>query len=123
MVEKVPAEMLKAKYKKFEELRAELAKLAQAKATSLRSLEETRTVLEEIKTLPDDTKLFKLVGFVLVPVTKKDLVEELEKRVKDLEARISKLEKLEEEHRQELDRLLGEIQKLASGQGGAALGG
>jgi prefoldin beta subunit len=125
VVEKAPSEVLQAKYRKLEEVRAELVKVQQAKATALRQLEETRAVLEEIRQLEDETQLYKLVGFVLVPTSKANLVKELEERSGDLEARIKKLEKMENDLQQELERLVKEIQSLAQGlrSGGPAIGG
>ena len=97
MVEKAPAEVLRAKYRKFEELRAQLNKILQAEATAARSLEEAKAVLEEVKKLPDDTELYKQVGFVLVPVKKEELVKELESKIEELEALRAKYEKMRKE--------------------------
>ncbi|MCE4627679.1 MAG: prefoldin subunit [Desulfurococcales archaeon] len=123
MVEKAPAEVLRAKYKKFEELRAQLNKILQAEATTARSLEEAKTVLEEVKKLPDDTELYKQVGFVLVPVKKEELVKELEAKIEELEALRAKYEKMRKEIEEDLNRLMEEIRKLAQSQGGSVLGG
>jgi prefoldin beta subunit len=78
-----------------------------------------------VKSLDDSTQLYKMVGFVLVPTSKGDLTKELEEKAGDLEARIKKLEKLEADLQQELERLVREIQGLAQGlrSGGPAVGG
>ena len=122
MVERIPREKYAAKIEKFQKLRADLANLAQSKAAIARSLEEAKVVLDSLKELPDETELYKLEGFVLIPVTKAKLVKELEDRITELEARLAKLEKLEESYRKELERLMEELQALSS-PGEKAVGG
>ncbi len=124
VVEKASAEVLQAKIEKYEKVRVELTKLLQAKANTMRSLEEAKAVLSELDKLPDESQLYKLVGFVLVPVSKPNLKEELDKKIKDLEATIKKLEAMEKSLAEELERLAREIQSLSRGaMGGAGLGG
>ena len=127
MVEKGPQEVLEAKIQKLNSLLGELAKTREAIQLTMASLEEAKRVLREIEKLPDDAKLYKTVGFVLVPVDKQSLIKELNDKISELDLRLKKLTKIEESLSEEIRRLQLEIRSLAGSagkpEGGAPVGG
>ena len=127
MVEKGPQEVLEAKIQKLNSLLGELAKTREAIQLTMASLEEAKRVLREVEKLPDDAKLYKTVGFVLVPVDKQSLVKELNDKISELDLRLKKLTKIEESLSEEIRRLQLEIGSLAGSarkpEGGAPVGG
>ena len=123
MVEKLPSDLLQAKMRKYEELRMNLARILQSMAEAQRELEEAKLVVKELEKIPDDTELYKQVGFVLIPIKKEGLIKDLEDRIVNLEAKLGRLKKMKEDIEAELSRLAEEIKKIASGKGGVALGG
>ena len=127
MVEKGPQEVLEAKIQKLNSLLGELAKTREAIQLTMASLEEAKRVLREIEKLSDDAKLYKTVGFVLVPVDKQSLIKELNDKISELDLRLKKLTKIEESLSEEIRRLQLEIRSLAGSagkpEGGAPVGG
>ena len=123
VVEKVPSEIMQAKARKYEELRRQLASIIESRETVRRNIEELRFVLEEIKKLEGVEGLYKLVGFVLVPVKRDALERELEERIAELEAKAAKLAKMEASIREELERIVLELKKYVEAQGGGPVAG
>ncbi|MDP8002666.1 MAG: prefoldin subunit, partial [Caldisphaera sp.] len=64
MVEKIPPEA-EAKYNKYLQLRDTYNVIVQERMNAESSLGEIEKVLEKLKSLTDDTELFKMTGFVL----------------------------------------------------------
>jgi len=119
MVEKVPPEV-EAKYAKLVRLREALAAVAQERA-SLEALQsEIETVLSEVQSLPDDTRLYKMVGNILVEKSKDEVVKELTERKEDVELRLKALKSQEEALKRDIEKLTAELQRLLGGVGGGA---
>ena len=117
MVERLPPEV-EAKYTKYLKLRETLATVVREKAVIEANLAEVESVLRAVNELPDDTSLFKMLGYVVVKTTKDNVVKELEEKKEDLEIKLKVLKEQEESLRRELERLEAEIKKLLSGAGG-----
>jgi prefoldin beta subunit len=121
MVEKVPPEV-EAKYNKLLRLRETLAAIAQERA-SLEALQsEIEAVLSEIQSLPEDVRLYKMVGNILVEKSKEDVVKELSERKEDVELRLKALRSQEEALKKDIEKLTAELQRMLSGTAGAGAG-
>ncbi len=119
MVEKVPPEV-EAKYAKLVKLRETLAAIAQERASLEALAAEIESVLEEVNKLPDDAKLYKMVGNIMVEKKKDEVVKELSDRKEDIEIRLKALKSQEEALKKDVERLTSEIQKLLGGGAGSA---
>ncbi|WP_460124552.1 prefoldin subunit beta [Stetteria hydrogenophila] len=122
-MERVPPEV-QVKLEKLAQARNNLASVLQQKSSYealLRELEETISVVEGLK---DDALLFKMVGGVLVKVSRDELLNELKERKTAAEIRLKKLEAFEKKFREEVERLEKEIQSMVSrlGKEGASAG-
>ncbi len=76
---------------------------------------EVKNALEELQKAPDDARVYKAVGPVLVQSDKKKLVEELMERRELTETRLKLLEKQEQRTRTQLEELQKEMQAALSG--------
>ncbi|MEB3816491.1 MAG: prefoldin subunit beta [Desulfurococcales archaeon] len=122
MVEKVPPEV-EAKYAKLVRLRETLAAVAQERA-SLEALQsELETVLEEVKGLPENARLYKMVGGILLEKSRDEVLKELTERKEDVEIRLKALKSQEEALRKDIERLTKELQELLGrGRAGGTAG-
>jgi prefoldin beta subunit len=121
LVEKIPPEA-EAKYNKYLQLRDTYNVIVQERMNAESSLGEIEKVLEKLKSLTDDTELFKMTGFVLVKSKKEDLLKELEGKKEDLELRIKALKNQEAMVKDQIDRLTSELRQLLSGITGPSTG-
>ena len=72
-------------------------------------LNETLATLEEIEKSPEEP--YKLLGKILVKMSKKEVEEELHKKKKILETRLNKLEENEEKFNNEIKKIRDELLK------------
>ncbi len=121
MVERIPPEA-QAKLGKLLEARNSLASVLQQKAAYEAMLKEVEETLSAVEGLPDDAILYKLVGGVLVKVTKAEVVSELREKREATEIKLKKLEALEKRLREDVERLERELQSLLAGVGGGSGG-
>jgi prefoldin beta subunit len=117
MVEKVPPEV-EAKYAKLVKLRETLAAIAQERASLEALAAEIDGVLEEVNKVPEDARLYKMVGNVLVEKKREEVIKELTERKEDIEIRLKALKSQEEALKKDIERLTAELQKLLGGGGG-----
>ncbi len=124
MVERLPPEV-QAKLEKLVQARNNLATVLQQKSSYEALLKEVEETLSVIESLPDDATLYKMVGGVLVKVSKEAILEELKEKKATTEVRLKKLEAFEKKFREEVERLEKEIQSMMSGvgKGGGASAG
>ncbi len=124
MVERLPPEV-QAKLEKLVQARNNLASVLQQKSSYEALLKEVEETLSVVESLPDDAVLYKMVGGVLVKVSKDAILEELKEKKATTEVRLKKLEAFEKKFREEVERLEKEIQSIMSGvgKGGGASAG
>jgi len=79
VVERVPPEA-QAKLEKLMEARNNLASVLQQKAAYEAMLREVNDTLSVVEGLPDDAVLYKMVGGILIKVSKADVVVELKEK-------------------------------------------
>lgn len=116
MVERLPPEV-QAKLEKLAQARNNLASVLQQKSSYEALLKEVEETLSIIENLPDDATLYKMVGGILVKVSKEAVVEELKEKKTTTEVKLKKLEAFEKKFREEVERLEREIQSIMSGVG------
>lgn len=116
MVERLPPEV-QAKLEKLAQARNNLASVLQQKSSYEALLKEVEETLSVIENLPDDATLYKMVGGILVKVSKEAVVEELKEKKTTTEVKLKKLEAFEKKFREEVERLEREIQSIMSGVG------
>jgi prefoldin beta subunit len=124
LVERLPPEV-QAKLEKLVQARNNLASVLQQKSSYEALLKEVEETLSVVESLPDDAVLYKMVGGVLVKVSKDAILEELKEKKATTEVRLKKLEAFEKKFREEVERLEKEIQSMMSGvgKGGGASAG
>lgn len=109
------------KYNKYVQLRDTYNAIVQQRLAAESSLSEVEKVLERLNSLSDNAEVYKMTGFVLVKTNKNDLIKELQERKEDLELKIKALKNQENLVKQELDKIVSELQGLL--QGAASKGG
>lgn len=116
MVERLPPEV-QAKLEKLVQARNNLASVLQQKSNYEALLKEVEETLSVVENLPEGAVLYKMVGGVLVKVSKEAILEELKEKKTATEVRLKKLEAFEKKFREEVERLEKEIQAMMSGVG------
>ncbi|WP_255191304.1 prefoldin subunit beta [Natronobeatus ordinarius] len=84
------------------------------------TLNESKTALEQLEEMDEDTQMYRQVGELLVETTYDEAEEDLEEKVDTLEIRLETLEKQEDRIQQQFERLQEDLEQLL---GGGAMGG
>ena len=84
------------------------------------TLNESKTALEQLEEMDEDTQMYRQVGELLVETTYEEAEEDLEEKVDTLEIRLETLEKQEDRIQQQFERLQEDLEELL---GGGAMGG
>lgn len=103
----IPAK-LQNDLKQFQRLQQELSMMGQQRLQMDLKLRETTRTLEEVRTLPEDSTIYRPIGGLLVKATgRKDVEDRLADEKETLEVRVKALER-QENH---LKERYGEMQK------------
>ena len=84
------------------------------------TLNESKTALEQLEEMDEDTQMYRQVGELLVETSYDEAEEDLEEKVDTLEIRLETLEKQEDRIQQQFERLQEDLEQLL---GGGAMGG
>ncbi len=84
------------------------------------TLNESKTALEQLEKIDEDTQMYRQVGELLVETTYDEAEDDLEEKVDSLEIRLETLEKQEDRIQQQFERLQEDLEELL---GGGAMGG
>jgi len=120
-IEKVPP-AVQAKLKKLMEYQQIRARLAREKSILEGTKQELEALIKELEAMGDDAELYRARGIVFVKVDKKSLLEELKKKVEDIELKLLALKEQEKKITQEIEKLAKELESFGGG-GGAPVGG
>jgi len=120
-IEKVPP-AVQAKLKKLMEYQQIRARLAREKSILEGTKQELEALIKELEAMGDDAELYRARGIVFVKVDKKTLLEELKKKVEDIELKLLALKEQEKKITQEIEKLAKELEAFGGG-GGAPVGG
>jgi len=120
-IEKVPPS-IQAKFQKLIEYQELRARLARERSILESTKAELESLIKELEAMEDDVELYRARGIVLVKVDKKALLEELKKKVEDLELKLIAIKEQEKKIVQEIEKLAKELEAFRGG-GGAPVGG
>jgi len=120
-IEKVPP-AVQAKLKKLMEYQQIRARLAREKSILEGTKQELEALIKELEAMEDDVELYRARGIVFVKVDKKTLLEELKKKVEDIELKLLALKEQEKKITQEIEKLAKELESFGGG-GAAPVGG
>ncbi|MBU3905100.1 MAG: prefoldin subunit beta [Nanoarchaeota archaeon] len=99
-------------FMKMQEMQQQMQQINYQKETLRFQKIEAERALEEMKEINNDTEVFKAVGPILIKSTKIELEKELKEKIETAEVRIRKVEKEEEQIKEELTTIQNELQKL-----------
>jgi len=88
----VSEEEITSKYEEFENLRQAYLLIENKRQKVLQDLAETENALKELSNLPDDKKVYFMIGNVLIEKDKKELINKL-MRIKKYKVEAEKLKK------------------------------
>lgn len=97
-------------------LNANYQATAQQRAQFEAMRHESQSALAALESLPDDAPVYRSVGALLVRDTKKDAVERLKEDLETSEVRIGRLQKQENQLREQLGELQKKIQQALGGK-------
>ncbi|MET1101416.1 MAG: prefoldin subunit beta [Pyrodictiaceae archaeon] len=122
MSQRLPPE-LENKLARYQNLQAQFNRIVQERAAVEAEISEINRVLQVLQELEEGDTVYRLLGNVLVKVSKDKVVSELNDRKEILELRLQKLRKQENELRKQLDEVVQEIKKLQTRLLGVQQGG
>lgn len=97
-------------------LNANYQATAQQRAQFEAMRHESQSALAALESLPDDAPVYRSVGALLVRDAKKDAVERLKEDLETSEVRIGRLQKQENQLREQLGELQKKIQQALGGK-------
>lgn len=115
------------KLEQLQNLQDTAQQVAIQKSQAQSQLEESRSALEALEDVDEDTPMYREVGELLIETDYDTAVEELEDKVDSLEIRVETLKKQEDRVEKQFEGLQSELQELlgglAGGAGAAGIGG
>jgi len=113
MAQRIPPELEQA-IVKYQQVESQLASIIAQKSVITSEISEVDRTLSILKSTPDDTPIYKNTGFVLVKVSKEEVIKELEEKKEELEIRLNSFTKMEETLRKQLEELRKKLEKFSS---------
>lgn len=105
-------EEINRKLQDFEAMRQTYLSVLYQKEKIEEELMEVENAVKELNNLPNDKKVYKLVGNVLIEKGKDDLIKELEERKEVLNIRLQSIGKQESTLKDRLSKMQIEIENL-----------
>lgn len=106
------------KVEQLQDLQETARQVASQKQQAESNLTESRTALEALDDIGEETVMYREVGELLVETTYAEAEDSLEEKVENLEIRVETLEKQEERVQQQFEQLQEELQQLLQGAAG-----
>ena len=116
MAQKIPPE-LEQLLVKYQQVENQLASVITQKGVVASQLREVERALEIIQNLKEDSPVYKNTGFVLVKVSRDEVIKELNDRKEELQIRLTSLERMESTLRKQLEELKKQLDKYRGGLG------
>ncbi len=116
MAQKIPPE-LEQLLVKYQQVENQLASVITQKSVVASQLREVERALEIIQNLKEDSPVYKNTGFVLVKVSRDEVIKELNDRKEELQIRLTSLERMESTLRKQLEGLKKQLDKYRGGLG------
>jgi len=111
------------KLEELQDLQETAQQVAAQKQSAESTLNDSKTALEALDEMEDDTVMYREVGELLVETEYDEAYENLEDRVDSLEIRVEQLNKQEERVQEQFESLQQELQQmLQGGAGGGPMG-
>lgn len=108
----VSEEEITSKYEEFENLRQAYLLIENKRQKVLQDLAETENALKELSNLPDDKKVYFMIGNVLIEKDKKELINKLNEDKEILKVEAEKLKKQSDIYKEKLNSLTKELNDL-----------
>jgi len=109
------------KLEELQDLQETAQQVAAQKQQAESTLNESKTALDALGDIDEDTEMYREVGELLVSTEYDEAHDDLEEKVESLEVRVEQLSKQEERVRDQFESLQEELQQML--QGGAGGGG
>ncbi len=122
MAQRVPPELEQAVIK-YQQVESQLASIIAQKSVITSEINEVERTLNILKSIPDEAPVYKNTGFVLVKVSRDEVIKELEERKEELEIRLNSFTKMEESLKKQLEDLRRRLEKFSSFTAGAGRAG
>lgn len=106
------------KIEELQDLQETAQQVAIQKQQAETTLNETKTALDQLDDIDEDTNMYQEVGELLVQTEYDEAAESLEEKSDSLEIRVETLEKQESRVEEKFEELQQELQQLLSGAGG-----
>ncbi len=116
---------LQADIEKLQMLQAQLQNVLVLKQQVENEIKEIERTISEIEKIPQDARIFKIVGTYLISVTKEQALNELKEREELLKLNLTSLSRQESLLRKQIEELRSKISEALrqSGMGGGAPSG
>ncbi len=110
---------LDKKIVEYQTLTKQLELIIAQKAQYMTKQEELKIAQEEVKNLPSDAKVYRLLGGFLVEVDRAQAEKNIASELSDVTARLESIEKQEKRLSDKLTDMRTEIENMVRRQGGA----
>ncbi|SDZ97044.1 prefoldin beta subunit [Haloplanus vescus] len=111
------------KLEELQDLQETAQQVAAQKQQAESTLNESKTALDALGDIDEDTEMYREVGELLVSTEYDEAHDDLEEKVESLEVRVEQLSKQEERVRDQFESLQEELQQmLQGGAGGGPMG-
>ncbi len=114
MAQRIPPELEQAVIK-YQQVESQLASIIAQKSVITSEINEIDRTLNILKSVNEDTPVYKNTGFVLIKVPRDEVIKELEERKEELEIRLNSFSKMEETLKKQLEELKKKLEKFSIG--------
>ena len=108
----VSEDEISSKYGEFENLRQAYLLIENKRQKVLQDLAETENALKELSNLPNEKKVYFMIGNLLIEKDKKELVNKLNEDQEILKVEAEKLKKQSDIYKEKLNSLTKELNDL-----------
>lgn len=105
------------KIEDLQDLQETARNVAMQKQQAESTLQESKTALDQLENIEEDTTMYQEVGELLVQTNYEEANEDLEEKVDSLEIRVETLNKQEERVQERFEELQQELQEMLQGGG------
>ncbi|MFC5970709.1 prefoldin subunit beta [Halomarina salina] len=105
------------KIEDLQDLQDTARNVAMQKQQAESTLQESKTALDQLEDIDEDTTMYQEVGELLVQTNYDDANDDLEEKVDSLEVRVETLNKQEERVQERFEELQQELQEMLQGGG------
>ncbi len=114
MAQRIPPELEQAVIK-YQQVESQLASIIAQKSVITSEISEIDRTLNILRSVSEDTPVYKNTGFVLIKVPKDEVIKELEEKKEELEIRLNSFSKMEETLKRQLEELKRKLEKFSLG--------